>query len=507
VKTRGLIGLAVFTAVLLGGFHQGAVASAAPVSIAEGRYTFQQLGWESDRSLATSADTASLAFELPQGIVQGDPMWYGLRLVWEWKGTPPSGTTAYFYARWNGKAVYQLKNTRRDWFTADGSEWSMVDFVQGASVAFEITDSVAGSSSNLATRPAVGTGGPTVVGFQLDTARVPDGAFGLTISNQSEIFATRWQPPHFEAAATARVDRGDLVVELRGRNTGWQTPSSFLAADVTIDGGTNRVAGPDRGPIPALGDIHLTERFPVSGVPERVVVVLSWGDGLGSQPFAVAPPRDRSWAISPLIVGGYWTGLGAFVVAWVAFSTAFRRGAPATGHLPRVHRGRRPLVAGALSLLLVGAALALLAVVQRPEAATAGYGPYPFPTGRELPLLDDVNRAKAKQLIDADPRIITAAAGQTWTYPEMTVATSHGAPIGVHVILLFERGISGQGPWLWLACHGSQALEAPGPAVNVPGIEVVVSTTGKGILEMVPLSGTPAGQHVDVPHPQSACSG
>ncbi len=482
-------------AALLLSRAEGTGANApVPSVLTEGRYTFAELGWADDQVLNNEDDRPSVTFRLPEGIRQGEPLWYGIRLAYEWKGEMNPGEFAFFYARWNGKALYQFKSQWEEWAPGNGQEWSMVDFIAGESRAYEVTGEVRAASSNVATIPGVGAGGETVLDFQIDETFAPTGRFQLRIKKESEVFVTRWQPPGFDADVSASLKDGKLTVHAAARNSGWETPSSSLGVMLVFpDGSRRELSGKDRGPVAPLGKLDIVERFDLEQEPESVFALLSWG--LGSDAYAVAMGEQGGWPdLDWLLIGGYWGALAAFIIAWVAFSTALR----AKGSLelrwsvPGRLRWRTAMFVAAVFGAAGAGAFFLL------DRGRDGFGAYPFPLERELPNLTEEDRLAGIGILEADARVQSAAAGQAWEYPQILVATERGTPIGVYAFLFFKDGIRGSGTWPALVCDGSRVAEVTGPDEEVPGLAAVVDFRTGRVVELLPLTGTPGtGRAID----------
>ena len=52
------------------------------------RVSFESLGWTEGVLVSADSGPAEVRFLLPDSPVQGDPLWYGARLSYEWTGNP-----------------------------------------------------------------------------------------------------------------------------------------------------------------------------------------------------------------------------------------------------------------------------------------------------------------------------------------------------------------------------------------------------------------------------------
>ena len=139
--------------------------------------------------MISASSPAVLRFELPEGVRQGDPHWYGVWLKFQLHGNPGwVGDYAFLSASWNGYAVYQFK-TQRITTTDSGIQWSMVDMVNGGNGGYELTDSIAVASSNMAQDDAV-RGGLNELRFSLRLSGASNKETKSVVSRESRIIVT-----------------------------------------------------------------------------------------------------------------------------------------------------------------------------------------------------------------------------------------------------------------------------------------------------------------------------
>ena len=60
--------------------------SGIPLLEGEGEVSFESLGWDGDALLTGDGTSPVVSFRLPDGAVQGDPLWYGIELHYQWTG-------------------------------------------------------------------------------------------------------------------------------------------------------------------------------------------------------------------------------------------------------------------------------------------------------------------------------------------------------------------------------------------------------------------------------------
>ena len=244
---------------------------------------FSELGWSEDVVVSGSSAPAKVRFELPHGAAQGDPIWYGVRLRFQWLGNPGSpGSYAFLYGSWNSEAVYQFK-TKRLTDLDDGFHWSMVDMVKGGSHGYETTSSIGVSSTNFAQIGAIKEGWNEVT-ISLGLRDATNENIRVIVSKESEIIATSWEPTSFDWSATVDNNGDTLDLRVEGENLGWQAHDLVATALVWRDIGT----GYDRESYSwPLGSLQPMASFGVdraisNGGKEKVYridVELEWGAG------------------------------------------------------------------------------------------------------------------------------------------------------------------------------------------------------------------------------------
>lgn len=316
-------------ATALAGWSPVVFASDPTVLRVPGGASFADLGWSEDRVIAPGSP-AVVRFRLPENARQGDPIWYGLTLKFEWTGTPGSvGDYAFLNGRWNEHAIYQFK-VKRVTDLDDGFQWSMADAVNGSSLGYELGEIFRASSSNVAQIGAV-TEGWNEVGLSLRLWDVGNDDIRVVISKESEIFATSWQPTSIDGGSEAKVHDNVIDLEFEGRNLGWAAPQ--LSATVLVWSGPDHDRFTwDLGPLGPLGTFDLDEKLVLEPgrEPHRIDVELDWGTG-----------RDfyTVWEASGVSAGDRFIGhrafrstlgaMAAIVVLWLCVPllvSAARRG-------------------------------------------------------------------------------------------------------------------------------------------------------------------------------------
>ena len=243
-----------------------------------GRVSFADLGWSEDKVISPGSP-AVVRFRLPEGVQQGEPIWYGITLKFEWSGSPASvGDYAFLNGRWNDKAIYQFK-VKRVTDLDNGFQWSMVDAVNGSSLGYELSETLRASSSNIAQTSAV-TGGWNEVGLSLGLRDAGNDGIRVVTSKESDIVATTWDPTFIEGRAEAKVQDNIVDLAVDGRNLGWAAPHLSATALVWSGPHHDRFKW-DLGPLDPLGTFELNERLVLSPgrEPHRIDVELDWGTG------------------------------------------------------------------------------------------------------------------------------------------------------------------------------------------------------------------------------------
>ena len=370
----------------------------------------------------------------------------------------------------------------------------MADAVFGSSRAYEVGEVVTARSSNVATVPGVGTGGPTVLNLELELPS-NDSSTTVRVSRNSEIFATQWQPAEFDISPRASFEGTSLVVDVKARNRGWLTPSTSISAVAMFpDGSREEFAGTDRGPVGPLGETRISEAFPISREPTAVIVTFEWGNGMGQRSFDVELSKPPPSWVSKTLLGGYWLAVVAVGVAWVSLSTVVSRGRKLGFRIPK--KPRRGLIAAIAAAVVLPAAI-LAYDWQGPsdaERASTALGPYPFPMTRELPLISSHDRNRAVAAVRSDQAISAISGGMAWETPLVLAATRHGEQFGAYVVLLFKEGLSSNHLWLPLGCDGSSGEPWQGPEGEIPGIAAIVDLETSRVIARQPLGGNPSGK-------------
>ena len=215
--------LTVCTAVSI--VHSGSVSIVAdgsgPVLVeSPGRSTFSQLGWDSDVTISGS-DVASVRFLLPDDAVQGEPIWYGVHLKFEWVGNPGRlGDYAFLRGDWNERSFYQFKMKRLGEHD-DGFKWSTVDVVNGGSHGYELSEAFRSSSTNIAQFRANRVG-LNEVSIALGLGGASNKDVQVSALKESEVVATSWHPTFFEGGASVDFDDELINLRIEGENLGWK---------------------------------------------------------------------------------------------------------------------------------------------------------------------------------------------------------------------------------------------------------------------------------------------
>lgn len=314
--------LAILAPVLMGASSsscQGATAGPTPSVIAgPGRTTFADLGWEHD-AVISDGTPATVRFTLPDNASQGDPLWYGLHLKFNWQGNPGEvGDYAFLYGRWNNKSVYQFQTMRISELD-QGYEWSMSDMVNGNSEGYELGDSIQVTSTNIAQLKSI-SGGLNELTLSLSLGDASNKNITAIVSKESEIIASSWQPTFIDGEATAKVEDNVVDVKLDGKNLGWGT-DSFMVTVRVWSGVFADSKEWELGSLLPHANIDFEERLVLEQgrEPHRVDVEVDWPGG--RQFFIAWDPTNNPQAI-PFLGSGIFRSVAGLMVAvavlWIA---------------------------------------------------------------------------------------------------------------------------------------------------------------------------------------------
>ena len=294
-----------------------------------GRVSFEALGWTEDALVTSNSNDAKVRFFLPDDVVQGDPLWYGARIAYEWTGNPGDagsggkvGDYALLIGEWNGHGFYQLK--LKPLSDLDGGyRWSMVDMVNGGSHGYEITPTFAGASTNFAMYKAVqpGWNEVSIHPFLFDASNKN---VKIIVKKESEIVVTSWRRPSFEGDAVGEVKDDAIHLRVEGENQGWGAPGLVVQARVFREDGSIRTHTWDQGPLEPLGSVKFEQTILNDHESPVVSVVIELDWGSGRQAFVAWPEESGSpwyaWGIFRSAIGV----MIALVVVWVGGPMLFR---------------------------------------------------------------------------------------------------------------------------------------------------------------------------------------
>ena len=293
------------------------------------RVSFESLGWTEDVLVSADSGPAEVRFLLPDSPVQGDPLWYGARLSYEWTGNPGNpghaddlGDDAMLIGRWNDHGFYQMgvaPMTDLD----EGYEWSMVDMVNGGSHGYEVSPTFAAATTNFAMYKAVqpGWNEVSVFPFLFDASNKD---IEVLVKKESEIIATSWRRTFFEAEAHAQIDDEAIHLRLEGENQGWGAPNLAIRAMVFREDRSRNIHSWSQGALDPLSSVDFRETIPneEDSPIVSVIVELDWASG--RQVFQAWPENPRrpwyTWGIFHSSVGS----MIALVVVWVGAPMLFR---------------------------------------------------------------------------------------------------------------------------------------------------------------------------------------
>ena len=294
------------------------------------RVSFEALGWTEDVLVTGASEPAKVRFLLPDDPVQGDPLWYGARISYEWTGNPgpaghagQHGDQALLIARWNGHGFYQL--SLEPLTDLDGGfKWSMVDMVNGGSHGYETTPTFAAASTNFAMYKAVqpGWNEVSIAPFLFDASNKD---IDVLVKKESEIIATTWRRAFFEAKARTEVDTDEIHLQLDAENQGWGAPKLTIEAMVFHEGGSRRVHSWGQGPLEPLTSVDFEQTIANEGESPVVSVIMELDWRPGRQMFQAWPKEPGqpwyTWSIFRSSIGSM---IALVVVVWVRAPMLFR---------------------------------------------------------------------------------------------------------------------------------------------------------------------------------------
>lgn len=330
---RTLYLLWVLPALLLAGLNFSSMYASHAVQSSEsfilegvGYVTFETLGWTDDVLITADSGSPKVSFRLPEGAAQGDPLWYGVELSYEWSGNPGQlGDYAFLYGRWNDRAFYQLKVKRVSELDS-GFHWSMVDLVNGASQGYETGEWFAAKSTNFVQIASVQPG-LNEISFSLGLLDAGNQNIQVLVKKESRVVVTPLQPARLDAQAQAAVE-GDMVrLAVNGRNLGWSAHNLEVRARVFHEDSERQVHRWQLGRLDDLAEFNFEKAFrldeSVSENPVQVVMAeLDWGTGQDILQ-AWPPPASPPFYSHPI----FRSGIGAMitvVILWVGIPALLR---------------------------------------------------------------------------------------------------------------------------------------------------------------------------------------
>ena len=331
IGTSASLALCSTVVVLLGVFAgcQTLPVEGSPVIDSPGRVSFESLGWTEDVVLTRDLQTAKVRFRLPDDVTQSEPLWYGVRLAYEWTGNPgvaasagQGGDYSKLIGEWNGYGFYQLK--LKPLADLDGGyKWSMVDMVNGSSHGYETGPTFTAASTNFAMYKAVtpGWNEVSIYPFLFDASNKD---VRVIVKKESEIVATSWGPPSFEGNAGAELKDEAIHLWFSGENQGWGALGLEVQATVFREDGSIHPRFWDLGPLQPLGSVGFQQTIPNKhGSPVvSVVVELDWGSG--SQPYLAWPKEPEPPWYTRAVFRSAIGAMIALVVVWVGGPMLFR---------------------------------------------------------------------------------------------------------------------------------------------------------------------------------------
>ena len=331
IRTSTVLALCSTVVLLLGALVgcQTHPVEESPVIDRPGRVSFESLGWTEDALLTSDSQTAKVRFRLPDDAVQAEPLWYGVRLAYEWTVNPgvaasagQGGDYSKLIGEWNGYGFYQLK--LKPLADLDGGyKWSMVDMVNGSSHGYETSPTFTAASTNFAMYKAVtpGWNEVSIYPFLFDASNKD---VRIIVKKESEIVATSWGPPSFEGNAGAELKDGAIHLWFSGENQGWGAPGLEVQATVFREDGSIHPHSWDLGPLQPLGSVGFQQTIPNKHESPVLSVFMELDWGSGRQPFLAWPKEPEPPWYTRAVFRSAIGAMIALVVVWVGGPMLFR---------------------------------------------------------------------------------------------------------------------------------------------------------------------------------------
>ena len=295
------------------------------------RVTFESLGWTEDVRLLASTEgrpgrgksiPAKVRFRLPDDVAQGDPLWYGARLSYQWTGSPGKSETPEDYAdraelvaTWNGYGFHLTPMTPLTDLDG-GFQWAVVDLVNGGSHGYETTPTFVAASTNFAMYKAV-RGGWNGVSIYLDHGDASNKDMEALIKKESEIIATSWRRAYIEGDAWAKVNDDGIHLRVEGENVGWGAPELTVRAMIFREDGSSQFESWHRGPLGPLAPGQFREALPHDNDSPVVGIGIKLDWGSGSRTFRAWPPEPGQPWYTRSLFRSTIGGMIALVVVWI----------------------------------------------------------------------------------------------------------------------------------------------------------------------------------------------
>ena len=298
-------------------------AEESPVIDSPGRVSFESLGWTTDALITSNLNKATVRFLLPNDAVQAKPLWYGVRIAYEWTGDPGEvGDYAKLIGEWNGYGFYQLKLKRLSDLDG-GYKWSMVDMVNGGSHGYETSPTFAAASTNFAMYKAVrpGWNEVSIYPFLFDASNKN---VRIIVKKESEIVATSWKPTSFDASASAEFKDEAIHLRIEGENRGWGALGLVVQAMVFREDGSIQPHTWDQGPLEPLSPMRFEQTIPNKHESPVVSVVMELDWGAGNQAYLAWPKEPVPPWYTRAIFRSSIGDMIVLVVVWVGGPMLFR---------------------------------------------------------------------------------------------------------------------------------------------------------------------------------------
>lgn len=489
IRLAALLAAALVLGGILGGSSVGAQDAASPVLDKPGQLSFEELGWTDDVLLTGDSPSATVRVRLPEGVRQGEPLWYGVRLVYELGNPGEHDFEGELFVGWNDRQFYTGRFGRRDDINK-GFWWIAIERVHtphDSGGGIELGEKIRLATSQFGLLWSLREGWNDVIVY-LNFIPHDDKSVGQAlIKKESQVIAVNWQPTDVQGEARTRIDDDGVRLDFRGRNLGRLAADFSIKAQVFREDGSHRAYDWPQGTLLTHSEVEFRETIaheddsPVNSI----IMELDWGAGYRLLP-AWPPEAGPSWydrLPSPLRSGV--GAMVALVVLWVGLPALWRQVRQArSGTGAETVDIAAPWLSPRAGWWLTAAALAAAAGIAALLWFTpwSGTGPEPLdfpvdsgmPEGPEFPRVtdadDDAVAAVAAAFLQSPEWAGVNASLEGYDADAHSLLTMNGHRVGVVARIEFESAVWVEQPLTVVRC--GQTLPWEGEPFWLDGFQV-----------------------------------